>query len=169
MTHEHDPKSEDPSIASTSDDHLIRVRKLREGTVIDHLTCGTAFNAFRVLGLTNETGVVLIGISLQSGKAGRKDIIKIENRELTRDEINRIALISPDASISIIREYDVVDKFRVELPDVIEGIVRCRNPNCITNVQDVRTRFTICRRNPTTLRCGYCERRAKQGDFDFIL
>ena len=167
MTSEATP--EDSSVTSTSDDYSIRVRKLREGTVIDHLTSGTAFNAFRVLGLTHESGVVLIGINLQSDKAGRKDIIKIENRELTRDEINRIALISPDASISIIREYDVIDKFRVELPDVIEGIVRCRNPNCITNIQDVRSRFLICRRNPTTLRCGYCERRAKQGDFDFIL
>jgi len=162
------PVSDADDPPADRDDTLVKVRKLREGTVIDHLTSGTAFNAFRVLGLEGERGVVLIGMNLQSDKAGRKDIIKIENRELTRDELNRIALMSPDASISIIRGYRVVEKFRVELPDQIEGIVRCRNPNCITNLQTVQSRFHVCKTKPTVLRCRYCERRVKQGEFDFI-
>lgn len=152
-----------------SDSTLVKVEKLKKGTVIDHLTRGTAFDAFRVLGLNQEKGVVLIGMNLRSRKAEEKDIIKIENRELTRDELNRIALMSPRASISIIRDYDVAEKFTVELPDLIEGTVRCKNPNCITNVQDVRSRFSVCGTNPTTLRCGYCERRVKQGEFDFVV
>ncbi len=151
------------------DDTLVKVRKLRMGTVIDHLTSGTAVDAFRVLGLSHEKGVVLIGMNLGSHKAGEKDIIKIENRELTRDELNRIALMSPQANISIIREYRVVDKFRVELPEEIEGIVRCRNPNCITNVEGVRSRFLLCGKTPPLLRCIYCERRVKQGEFDFMM
>ena len=148
---------------------VTKVRKLREGTVLDHLTSGSAFDAFRALGLNHEKGVVLIGMNLQSKKAKTKDIIKIEHRELTRDEINRIALTSPDATISIIRDFEVADKFRVEIPDVIEGVVRCQNPNCITNVQDVRSRFTVLKRKPITLRCAYCERRVKQEDLDFII
>ena len=161
--------SEAPMPDEIADSTLVKVEKLREGTVIDHLTRGTAFDAFRVLGLNQEEGVVLIGLNLRSRKAAEKDIIKIENRELTRDELNRIALMSPQASISIIRDYAVVEKFTVELPQVIEGAVRCKNPNCITNVQSVRSRFTVCGTNPTTLRCGYCERRVKQGEFDFVV
>ena len=144
------------------------VAKLKEGTVLDHLRAGAGLRCLRVLNLPKGT-TVTIGMNLTSKRLERKDIIKIENRELTRDEINRIALMSPDASISIIRNYRVVEKFRVEVPEVIEGSMRCRNPNCITNLQAVRSRFTVCRRNPTTVRCGYCERRAKQGEFDFII
>jgi len=162
-------RREPPAPEERADSTLVKVEKLREGTVIDHLTRGTAFDAFRVLGLNQEKGVVLIGLNLRSGKAGEKDIIKIEKRELTRDELNRVALMSPRASISIIRNYRVAEKFTVELPRVIEGAVRCKNPNCITNVQDVRSRFTVCGTNPTTLRCGYCERRVKQGEFDFVV
>lgn len=167
--HSESPSEEhlDASDASR-DDTLVKVRKLRMGTVIDHLRSGTAVHAFRVLGLRQEKGVVLIGMNLGSHKAGKKDIIKIENRELTRDELNRIALMSPQASISIIREYRVADKFRVELPEQIEGIVRCRNPNCITVVEDVRPKFILVSKSPPMLRCIYCERRVKQGEFDFL-
>jgi aspartate carbamoyltransferase regulatory subunit len=150
-------------------EQLMKVRKLRQGTVIDHLTSGTAFKAFRVLGLSQEEGVVLIGINLQSKVAGRKDIIKIENRELTRDELNRIALLSPQAVISIIEDYRVIKKFHVEVSEPIEGIIRCRNPKCVTNVENVRSRFRISECNPPVLRCFYCERRIKQGEFDFIV
>jgi aspartate carbamoyltransferase regulatory subunit len=147
----------------------MKVQKLRQGTVIDHLTSGTAIQAFRVLDLGHEGGVVLIGMNLRSEKAGRKDIIKIEHRELTRDELNRIALLSPEASISIIRDFRVVKKFRVEIPESIVGILRCRNPNCITKVEKIRSKFKVWQRDPPVLRCWYCERRVKQGEFDFII
>jgi len=148
---------------------LMKVRKLRQGTVIDHLTSGTAFNAFRALGLTHEKGVVLIGMNLQSKQSGRKDIIKIENRELTRDELNRVALMSPQAVISIIENFRVIKKFPVEISESIEAIIRCRNPNCITNTEQVRTKFKLWQRNPPVLRCFYCERRVKHGEFEFIV
>jgi len=89
---------------------------------------------------------------------GRKDILKIEDRELDPTEVNKIALIAPNATINIVREYEVARKERVELPEKVSGLVKCPNPNCVTNHEPVRTQFLVVHRDPVRLRCGYCDR-----------
>ena len=92
-------------------------------------------------------------------KMGKKDIVKVENRELDKHEVDKIALIAPKATINIIRDYEVVKKHRVELPDEIVGIVKCSNPTCISNSREpVKSRFRVISKDPPRIRCYYCER-----------
>ncbi len=146
---------------------LIKVSALREGTVIDHLVAGTALKVLSVLGMTFE-GAVTVGLNLDSRKAGRKDIIKIERRELTPAEVARIALISPRATFSIIRDFKVVRKFTPELPAVVEGLIRCPNPSCISNASWVTTKFGVVRPDPLRVRCHYCERSLKKEEIELL-
>lgn len=138
----------------------IKVEKIKEGTVIDHISSGQALNVLRILGITKEypTTAVTVAMNVPSSKARRKDIVKIEGRELKSDEVGKISLISPSATINIIREERVFRKKKVTLPEVIEGVVRCANPNCITSSEHVVSRFRVERKDPIRLRCLYCER-----------
>ena len=134
-----------------------RVAALRHGTVIDHLSPGMALKALEMIGVPQE-GAALIGVNLKSAKAGRKDILKLENMELSAEQIENLAVLGPTASVCYIREYEVVKKVRVQLPDTLEGVLRCPNPNCITNHDQVTTRFDVERTSPTEVRCSFCER-----------
>lgn len=134
-----------------------KVSKLRAGTVVDHLKPGSALLALRVLGLEGPD-IVAIGMNFPSAKFGTKDIIKIENRFLSPEEINLLALISPDATITIIRDYEVQEKFTARMPDEARGITRCPNPSCVTNHTAMETRFAVEQSGPWLLRCHYCER-----------
>ena len=146
---------------------FVKVSALREGTVIDHLVAGTALKVISVLGMRFE-GAVMVGLNLDSRKAGRKDIIKIERRELTPAEVARIALISPRATFSIIRDFKVVRKFTPELPAVVEGLVRCPNPSCISNSNWVTSKFLVVRPDPLRVRCHYCERSLKKEEIELL-
>ncbi|MFO0980514.1 MAG: aspartate carbamoyltransferase regulatory subunit [Planctomycetota bacterium] len=150
-------KSEPIAERNTTPEKSIKVSALKQGTVIDHLRRGSALRVIRLLGISSD-GAVTIGLNLESHKYGTKELIKIENRELTQEEVSKIALLSPEATFSIIRSFEVVHKFRPELPDVVEGLVRCSNPSCITNADRIRTRFRVLRSQPLRLRCHYCER-----------
>jgi aspartate carbamoyltransferase regulatory subunit len=145
----------------------IKVSALREGTVIDHLVAGTALKVLSVLGIKFE-GAVTIGLNLDSRKAGRKDIIKIEKHEVTPGEVARIALISPRASFSIIRDFQVVDKFTPTLPEQIENLIRCPNPSCISTAPWMSTKFTVVRADPIKVRCHYCERSLKKEEIELL-
>ncbi|MFO7955976.1 MAG: aspartate carbamoyltransferase regulatory subunit [Candidatus Brocadiia bacterium] len=143
----------------------LSVSAIRNGTVIDHIRNEATFKVAEILRLEREEQVVLVGMNLPSGKVGRKGLIKVESRELTPDEVNKIALIAPDATLNIIKDYAVVEKRHVEMPESVEEIVRCVNPNCVTNKQDVATRFEVIGSSPPSLRCVYCERTMSSGDF----
>ncbi|TAJ43655.1 aspartate carbamoyltransferase regulatory subunit [Methanofollis fontis] len=140
----------------TGNRRTLQISPIRNGTVIDHITAGEAFNVLRILGITGTTHEILsIATNVASGKAGKKDIVKIENRELCKEEVDRIALIAPNATINIIRDYLVFDKKGVEIPDVLYGVIRCPNPGCITNTNEpVRSRFEVTAKG---LHCTYCE------------
>lgn len=148
-------------------DKKIRIDPIRNGTSLDHLTPGTALEVMKILGI-HDTGTVTIGMHLESKTFGYKDIIKIENKELSKDEINKITLISPHATISIIKNYKVAKKFKVKLPKAIEGIIKCKNPKCITNIEPVKTKFHITNNSPLKLRCHYCERYMKKEDIKLL-
>jgi len=139
-------------------EEVYKVYKLRDGTVIDHIPHWKGMQIIELLGLQSESRFVTLGIGLSSKRHKRKDIVKIEHRELTEEEVQRIALIAPTATLNIIRGHTVVKKIRLAVPEVIEGIVKCGNPKCITNDEAVRTKFFRVNGKPLTLRCYFCER-----------
>jgi len=111
----------------------LRVSKIRDGTVIDHITRGHALDVVKILNIDGRSGgTVTIAINVPSKKLEVKDVVKIEGRELNPEEVDKIALLAPHASINIIRNYRVADKSRVKLPNIIYGILRCINPTCIS-------------------------------------
>lgn len=135
------------------------VRRIANGTVIDHIPAGRALRVLKLLGITGERdGVVALVMNVPSGKLGKKDIVKVEGRELSREEVDKISLIAPTATINIVRNYEVVEKRRVELPSRVIGILRCVNPNCVTNVprESVKPTFTLLSRDPLRMVCEYC-------------
>jgi aspartate carbamoyltransferase regulatory subunit len=136
----------------------MNVAAIRNGTVIDHIQNEATFKVAEILRLAHSDQVVLVGMNLRSSRGGRKGIVKIEERELTPQEVSTIALIAPRATLNIIKDYQVAEKRRVALPRTVEGIVRCFNPSCITNCQAVPTRFDVLASSPVSLRCVYCER-----------
>lgn len=137
-----------------------KVTPIRNGTVIDHITVGMALKVLKIIGVKDDvSSTVSVLMHVPSKKAGWKDIVKIEDRELDPKELDRIALISPNATINIIRDYNVAEKFVVEVPNVVKGIMRCSNPSCITNKDEpVEPEFVVESKKPVTLRCVYCDR-----------
>lgn len=143
-----------------------KVSKLERGTVIDHLRAGTALRAVRVLNLPSDN-TVMIGVRLRSGRLERKDIIKIEGYELTPEEANKVALLSPDATLSIIRDYAVVEKHDLRPPQRFRGLIRCPNPACIVHAERIPPAFRVESRDPVRVACEYCDRSIAAEDFDF--
>ena len=136
----------------------LRVSKIRDGTVIDHITSGHALDVAKILGITGKKGsIVTIAMNVPSKKHRRKDVVKIEGRELKAEEVDKIALIAPYATINIIRGYKVVEKKRVQLPKIIKDIVKCANPACISNSREpVQPKFYVESQEPLYLKCHYC-------------
>ncbi len=136
----------------------LRVSKIKDGTVIDHITGGHALDVIKILGITGRVnGVVTIAMNVPSKSLGVKDMVKIEGRELKSEEVDRIALLAPHATINIVRNYKVADKQRVKLPTIIREIVKCANPACISNSKEpVQPTFYVDNKEPLRLRCHYC-------------
>ena len=139
-------------------DRELRVSKIKDGTVIDHISGGHALDVVKILGITgHEKGPITIAINVASKRLKAKDIVKIEGRELNPEEVHKIALLAPHATINIIREYGVVEKEEVKLPSVIDDIIRCANPACISNSNEpVRAKFYVDCEEPLLLKCHYC-------------
>jgi len=137
----------------------LRVSKIRDGTVIDHITRGHALDVVKILGINGRLGgVVTIAMNVPSQRLTVKDMVKIEGRELNPEEVDKIALIAPHATINIIRNYRVTGKQMVKLPSILHGIVRCTKPSCISNneKEPVKPIFYVEKADPLRLRCHYC-------------
>jgi aspartate carbamoyltransferase regulatory subunit len=136
----------------------LRVSKIKDGTVIDHITGGHALDVVKILGITGrEKRVITIAINVPSKRFKAKDIVKVEGRELNPQEVHKIALLAPHASINIIRDYKVVEKQRVHLPKTIDDIIKCANPACISNSNEpVVGKFYVNSDEPLRLKCHYC-------------
>ncbi|HVP27351.1 MAG TPA: aspartate carbamoyltransferase regulatory subunit [Candidatus Bathyarchaeia archaeon] len=134
------------------------VAKIKDGTVIDHITGGHALDVVKILGITGrEKGTITIAINVPSKRFRTKDIVKIEGRELNPKELHMIALLAPRATINIIRDYKVVRKQEVKLPKAIENIIKCANPACISNSNEpVKAKFYVECDEPLLLKCHYC-------------
>jgi aspartate carbamoyltransferase regulatory subunit len=137
----------------------LKVPPIKNGTVIDHITAGNAVKVLHILGIPKtSSSIVSVAMNVKS-QMGKKDIVKVENRELDPNEVNKIALIAPKATINFIRDYEVAKKHRVKLPDEIIGIVSCSNPTCVSNAKEpVKSRFKIISKDPPRIKCYYCER-----------
>jgi aspartate carbamoyltransferase regulatory subunit len=136
----------------------LSVSAIQNGTVIDHIPAKNLFKVIQILGLDHIDNQITFGTNLESKRLGKKAIIKIAGIFFEEEDINRIALVAPDAKLNIIRDYEVVDKHVVEVPDVIRGIARCVNPKCITNYESVTTKFRVVTKKPVSLKCHYCEK-----------
>lgn len=134
----------------------LQVAALRNGTAIDHIPSDQVFKVVSLLGLENLDNPITIGNNLESRKMGTKGIIKISDKFFQEEEINKISLVAPNVVLNIIKEYKVVEKKRVILPNTIKGIVKCNNPKCITNNEPMKTHFTIIDRDNIELQCYYC-------------
>jgi aspartate carbamoyltransferase regulatory subunit len=137
----------------------LKVPRIKDGTVIDHITAGNAVKVLHILGIPKGTSsIVSVAMNVKS-KFGKKDIVKVENRELDPHEVDKIALIAPKATINFIRDYEVAKKYKVKLPDEIIGIVSCSNPTCVSNAKEpVKSRFKVITKDPPRIKCYYCER-----------
>lgn len=135
----------------------LTVSAIQDGTVIDHITAGQALAIVGFLRLDQHHKPVSIGLRLPSRRYGFKDLIKVEGREITPEEANQIAIMAPEATISIIQDFRVMQKFQVTLPPTLEEVVACPNPRCVTNHQTVTTRFVVSHtRHDCQLMCSYC-------------
>lgn len=134
----------------------LAVAALQNGTVIDRIPSSALFQAVKLLGIEKLDRHVTIGNNLESKKLGTKGIIKVADTVFPEATLNRIALIAPSAVVNTIRDFEVVDKRQVILPDTIVGIVKCSNPKCITNNEPMNTKFLVVDRDPVKIRCQYC-------------
>ncbi len=144
-----------------------KVAAIENGTVIDHLDPTTTFDVLKILHLKNE--LVAVGNYLDSSKIGKKGVIKIADRKLTKEQLSRIALLSPHAKASVIKNYEVVEKIEIEVPEKFVDIIRCGNPSCITRHQPVKTVFYVVKHpNGIKLRCHHCERTFSKDEIGLI-
>ncbi|ESS05906.1 MAG: aspartate carbamoyltransferase, regulatory subunit [uncultured archaeon A07HB70] len=140
----------------TGDEPQLRVSKIRNGTVIDHVAAGQALNVLAILDIDGSGGEsVSVGMNVPSGRIERKDVVKVEGRELSPAEVDVLSLIAPEATINIIRDYEVVHKTRVQRPTSVTGVLECPNHSCITNAgEPVDSEFDVLDEG---VRCRYCE------------
>lgn len=137
----------------------LKVSAIENGTVLDHIPADQLFKVISILNLNNCKNPVTFGTNLESKLLGRKGIVKISGHYFADDEINRIALVAPQAKLNIIKNFEVVEKRVITVPEEIKGIVKCNNPKCITNHQPIETRFTtINEKGHLKLHCHFCEK-----------
>jgi len=138
------------------------VNAINNGTVIDHIKPKSLFKVITILGLEKIKAQITFGNYLDSKKLGKKAIVKISDRYFDDDEVNKIALIAPEAKLNTIRDFQVVEKREVKVPYEVTGIVKCVNPKCITNNEIIVTKFYVVSKKPVMLKCHYCEKIVEQ-------
>ncbi|MBN2236615.1 MAG: aspartate carbamoyltransferase regulatory subunit [Bacteroidales bacterium] len=147
----------------------LKVSALENGTVIDHIPSNRLFTAIHILNLDKNDNPVYFGTNMSSKKYGSKGIIKISDRFFDREEINKIALVAPTATLIEIKDYKVVSKYSVETPKEVQSFVKCFNPKCITNHQSVPTKFKVFTDDKGVIKllCNYCEKTTTQENMRF--
>lgn len=134
------------------------VAAIKNGTVIDHIPAEKTYQVATILGLQNLSTPITIGYNYPSKKIGSKGIIKVSDKFFTDEEISRLSVVAPKVVLNIIRNYEVVEKKTVEMPDELRGIVKCNNPKCITNNEPMETVFNVVNKEHGTLKCHYCDK-----------
>jgi len=156
------------TIAREEEKRELKISAIDEGTVIDHIPTDATYKVVEILNLQNHKGVVSIATNLQSKRIGKKGIVKVGGKSLTQEEVNKIAIVAPDATVNIIKNYSVKEKIKVKSPDVIDNVVKCSNPVCITNNEQVSTKFYVVKKDPLKIKCHYCERNMGKDDIEIV-
>lgn len=147
----------------------LSISAIKDGTVIDHIHSNATLKVADILDLRGIKGIISIATNLPSKAMGKKGIVKISGKDLTKEEVNKIALIAPNATVNIIKNYDVKQKIKVAIPSIIKKIIKCSNPNCITNNEkNVMTKFYVHSKDPLKVRCHYCERNMEKEDIALL-
>ncbi len=150
-------------------ENLLKVQPIRNGTVIDHIEAGRGSKILYILELGNSGTTISLLINVQSKKQKRKDIIKVEDRELDENEIEKLALLSPNARVNIIRNYAVADKKIVDIPKFISDVVLCPNENCIcNNERGATSNFCLVDNKSIQIQCTYCGRKIDEENINFL-
>ena len=144
------------------------VAALQNGTVIDHIPSDKVFDVVNLLGLTGISSPITIGSNLNSRKMGSKGIIKIADKYFSEKECSKLSVVAPNIVLNIIRDYEVLEKNSIALPDEVRGIVKCGNPKCITNHEPMQTVFNVVDKKNGTLRCRYCNKDIHKGDIKLL-
>jgi len=132
----------------------LQVAALKNGTVIDHIPSEKLFTVVQLLGVEQMTSNITIGFNLDSKKLGKKG--------------NRISVVAPHVKLNIIRDYEVVEKKEVKMPDELRGIVKCANPKCITNNEPMATIFHVIDKDNCIVKCHYCEKEQKREEITIL-
>ena len=138
--------------------HAMQVTALCNGTVIDHIPADKLFAVVNILNIAEMKSNVTIGNNLDSKKLGKKGLIKIADRFFSDEEVSKISVVAPNVVLNTIRDYKVVEKREVRMPDELHNIIKCNNLNCITNNEPMATHFYVANRDTHTLKCRYCEK-----------
>ncbi len=148
----------------------LKVSAIRNGTVIDHIPSTKSFQVMNILNLGSSNNQIYFGSGLHSDKYGKKGIIKISDKYFANEEISKIALVAPTATLIEITDYEVTKKGKVQLPETVDKIVKCFNPKCVTNIQEVPTKFTIVNdhKGEMKLACHYCEKTMVKENIEFF-
>lgn len=146
----------------------LQVAALQNGTVIDHIPSDRLFTVVTLLDLQHEATNITIGNNFESKKLGKKGIIKIADRFFTEEEISRLSVVAPNIKLNIIRNYEVVEKKDVVMPDELKGIVKCNNPKCITNNEPMLTWVHVINKEQGVLKCHYCEKEQSKENIKLI-
>ncbi len=144
------------------------VSAIKNGTVIDHIPADKLFQVARTLGLTDCTNQVLMANNLESNKLGKKGIIKCQDVYLSQNDINKLALVAPSATLITIHDYEITEKINIGIPSHIEGTVKCFNPKCITNVENITPKFEVINKEDLQLQCCYCQKVTKKDTLTFL-
>ena len=139
-------------------DKKLQVSAIKDGTVIDHIPANNLFKVINILNLDKVETQMTFGSNFESEKLGSKAIIKLSDVFFADNDINKIALVAPEAKLNIIKDYKVVEKKIVEVPDNIKGIAKCMNPKCITNHEKITTKFSVVSKKEVAIKCHYCEK-----------
>jgi aspartate carbamoyltransferase regulatory subunit len=148
------------------------IRRIKEGTVIDHVKAGEALRVLQILGITGKEGeIVSVAMNVPSSKIGKKDVVKVANRFLKSEETDKLALVAPQATVNIIKNYKVAEKRKVELPQVFKGLLKCPNPTCVSNMthEPIVSTIDVIDKDVPLLKCRFCQRLISPSDTIVIL
>jgi len=139
-------------------DHKLQVEAIQDGSVIDHIPAQQGIKILKFFKLAQANEKITVGLNLHKNNGKRKDLIKVENTFISDEQANQLALFAPGATINQIKNFNVVNKFKVKLPDAFVGVLSCPNNNCISHNEPVQTQFYVNKGSELKLKCHYCEK-----------
>lgn len=134
---------------------MLSINTIKKGIVIDHIKPGTGYYVFNYLNLDKSESTVAFIMNAKSKRHGEKDMIKVEN--LTDLDFKALAFIDPNITVNIIEDEKVVRKVELSLPDEVEGVIQCKNPRCITSIEEMTHKFVLVDKEERKYKCYYCE------------